>query len=207
VAEEAGAAATPVVDAGTNVDVVIGSIPEKRMCSLPEHVLAGASEDVIVVDTGNDAPSRDGRIAEIEGGLNESEWVARVLGRPPIACALPARRFPASRAAKKAADPLGGVSTKAVFGTPCSWRDSAGVALPYPRLRRTDDCCQMSHDCDGGDCPGILSAVRGIRERHEMLYPDHAHEVPPGITIPAPWCPRAIPLCVSLTRDRYLPIR
>jgi predicted dinucleotide-binding enzyme len=51
---------------------------------LPKDLFAGASDDVIVVDTGNYYPSRDGRIAEIEDGLTESEWVARVLGRPVV---------------------------------------------------------------------------------------------------------------------------
>jgi 8-hydroxy-5-deazaflavin:NADPH oxidoreductase len=84
VAEEAGATAVPVVDAVENVDVVIVSIPEKSIPLLPEDLFAGASDDVIVVDTGNYYPSRDDRIAEIEGGLTESEWVARVLGRPVV---------------------------------------------------------------------------------------------------------------------------
>jgi 8-hydroxy-5-deazaflavin:NADPH oxidoreductase len=84
VAEEAGATAVPVVDAVENVDVVIVSIPEKSIPLLPEDLFAGASDDVIVVDTGNYYPSRDGRIAEIDGGLPESEWVARVLGQPVV---------------------------------------------------------------------------------------------------------------------------
>ncbi len=83
-AVEAGATAVPVVDAVKNVDVVIVSIPEKSIAYLPKDLFAGASDDDVVVDTGNYYPSRDGRITEIEGGLTESEWVARVLGRPVV---------------------------------------------------------------------------------------------------------------------------
>ena len=38
----------------------------------------------MIVDTGNYYPSRDGRIPEIDGGLTDSEWVARVLGCPVV---------------------------------------------------------------------------------------------------------------------------
>lgn len=40
---------------------------------------------MVVVDTGDYYPSfRDGTIAEIEGGLTESGWVAKQLGRPVV---------------------------------------------------------------------------------------------------------------------------
>ena len=84
VADEAGAIAVHVLDAAKNVDVVIVSIPEKNTPRLPKDLFSGVSRDVIVVATGNYYPSRDGRIAEIDGGLTESEWVAQVLGRPVI---------------------------------------------------------------------------------------------------------------------------
>jgi predicted dinucleotide-binding enzyme len=42
-------------------------------------------KDLVVVDTGNYYPrQRDGRIAEIEDGLPESQWVERRLWRPVI---------------------------------------------------------------------------------------------------------------------------
>jgi predicted dinucleotide-binding enzyme len=83
-AEEAGARAVTVDDAAKNGDVVIVSIPEKSIPRLPRDLFGGVSDTVIVVDTGNYYPSRDGRITEIEGGLADSEWVARVLGRPVV---------------------------------------------------------------------------------------------------------------------------
>ena len=63
-------------------DVVIIAVPEKAVPQLPRDILAASS--AVVVDTGNYYPSRDGRIAEIEDGLAESAWVARVLGVPVV---------------------------------------------------------------------------------------------------------------------------
>ena len=36
------------------------------------------------MDTGNYYPARDGRIDAIEGGLTDSEWVAKTIGRPVV---------------------------------------------------------------------------------------------------------------------------
>src|SRR5215218_10129880 len=80
-AAETGATAATVEQAARARDVVIISIPEKAVPELPRDILAATPA---VVDTGNYYPSRDGRIAEIDGGLNDSEWVARVLGRPVV---------------------------------------------------------------------------------------------------------------------------
>ena len=81
-AAETGATAATVEQAARAADVVIITVPEKAVPQLPRDVLAASS--AVVVDTGNYYPSRDGRIAEIEAGLAESEWVARVLGVPVI---------------------------------------------------------------------------------------------------------------------------
>ena len=40
--------------------------------------------DVVVIDTGNYYPTRDGRIPAIEQGQPESAWVAEQIGRPVI---------------------------------------------------------------------------------------------------------------------------
>jgi predicted dinucleotide-binding enzyme len=81
-AAETGATAATVEQAARAQDVVIISIPEKAVPELPRDILAATP--AVVVDTGNYYPSRDGRIAEIDGGLTDSEWVARVLGRPVV---------------------------------------------------------------------------------------------------------------------------
>jgi predicted dinucleotide-binding enzyme len=67
-----------------DVDVVVVTIPEKRIPDLPSDLFDGVADEVVVVDTGNYYPRRDGRIDEIEGGMTESGWVATQLGRPVV---------------------------------------------------------------------------------------------------------------------------
>jgi len=81
-AAETGATAATVEQAARARDVIIVAVPESAVPELPRDILAAMS--AVVVDTGNYYPSRDGRIAEIDGGLTDSEWVARVLGRPVV---------------------------------------------------------------------------------------------------------------------------
>jgi predicted dinucleotide-binding enzyme len=78
-----GTRAVTVREAATGKDVVIVTIPEKSVPELPRGLFA-ANDDVVVVDTGNYYPQRDGRIAAIEDGLPESKWVEQQLGRPVI---------------------------------------------------------------------------------------------------------------------------
>lgn len=77
-AAETGATAATVEQAGRAQDMVIIAVPEKAVPALPRDMLGATS--AVVVDTGNYYPSRDGRIAEIDGGLTDSEWVGQVLG-------------------------------------------------------------------------------------------------------------------------------
>ena len=81
-AAETGATAATVEQAASAQDMVIIAVPEKSVPELPRDVLAASS--AVVVDTGNYYPSRDGRIAGIEDGLTDSEWVSRVLGVPVV---------------------------------------------------------------------------------------------------------------------------
>jgi predicted dinucleotide-binding enzyme len=83
-AEEAGARAVDAISAAQGADLVIVTIPEKSIPTLPSEVLDGAADGAPVVDTGNYYPQRDGRIAAIEDGLPESQWVERQLGHPVI---------------------------------------------------------------------------------------------------------------------------
>src|SRR6266545_1729480 len=82
VTAETGATAATVEQAARAQDVVIIAVPETAVPQLPRDSLAATS--AVVVDTGNYYPSRDGRIAEIDGGLTDSAWVAQVLGRPVV---------------------------------------------------------------------------------------------------------------------------
>jgi predicted dinucleotide-binding enzyme len=81
-AAETGATAATVEEAARAKDLVIVTIPEAAVPKLPAGILAGTS--AVVVDTGNYYPVRDGRIAEIDAGMVESEWVARALGQPVV---------------------------------------------------------------------------------------------------------------------------
>ena len=84
-ASETGATAVTAREAARGRDLVIVTIPEKRIPELPDDLFAGVPPDVVVVDTGNYYPrQRDGRIDGIESGLCESCWVERQLGRPVI---------------------------------------------------------------------------------------------------------------------------
>lgn len=84
-ARETGARPVTVREAASAGEVVVVAIPEGKIRDLPRDLFAGVSNDVVVVDTGNYYPrERDGRIAEIEGGIAESRWVSNQLGRPVI---------------------------------------------------------------------------------------------------------------------------
>jgi 8-hydroxy-5-deazaflavin:NADPH oxidoreductase len=81
--KETGAKATTVSDAARGKDVVIVTIPERAIRDLPRDLFAGG-DGMVVVDTGNYYPQRDGRIAPIEDGMTESQWVSQQLGRPVV---------------------------------------------------------------------------------------------------------------------------
>ncbi len=82
---ESGARAVAAEEAARGAEVLVVTIPEKRIPDLPADILAGAAADAAVVDTGNYYPQqRDGRIAEIEEGMPESRWVERQLAHPVV---------------------------------------------------------------------------------------------------------------------------
>jgi predicted dinucleotide-binding enzyme len=84
-AAETGATAVPVRDAVRDMDLVVVTIPQKNIPTLPAGLFSDADKRTVVVDTGNYYPrQRDGRIEGIEAGLTESRWVEQQLGRPVI---------------------------------------------------------------------------------------------------------------------------
>lgn len=84
-AKETGAKPVTVKEATRGRGVVIVTIPERNVPSLPKDLFAAAADDTVVVDTGNYYPQqRDGRIDAIEAGTAESRWVAQQLGRPVV---------------------------------------------------------------------------------------------------------------------------
>lgn len=84
-AAETGAAAVTVEEAARAADLVIVTIPQRAIADLPADLFAQTPDGVPIVDTGNYYPAaRDGRIAEIDAGRPDSQWVADRIGRPVI---------------------------------------------------------------------------------------------------------------------------
>ncbi len=84
-AAETGAKAVTTAEAAKAGEVVVVTIPMKKIENLPADLFAGVPESVVVVDTNNYYPrQRDGRIDGIEAGMVESRWVAQQLRRPVI---------------------------------------------------------------------------------------------------------------------------
>ncbi|HEX6615927.1 MAG TPA: NAD(P)-binding domain-containing protein [Gemmatimonadales bacterium] len=83
-ARETGARAVTAREAARAGDLVIVTIPERSVPELPADLFEGVPDDVVVVDTGNYYPQRDGKIDEIERGTTESRWVSRQLRRPVV---------------------------------------------------------------------------------------------------------------------------
>jgi predicted dinucleotide-binding enzyme len=83
-ADETGATPVTVEQAARAGDVVVVTIPLKSVPKLPRDLFADASENLVVIDTGNYYPQRDGLIEEIESGTTESRWTSQQLGRPVV---------------------------------------------------------------------------------------------------------------------------
>ena len=84
-ASETGARAVSVEDAVRDKDLIVVTIPQAKVESLPNGLFADVPAEVVVVDTGNYYPrERDGRIAALEDGTVESEWVQEQIGRPVV---------------------------------------------------------------------------------------------------------------------------
>jgi len=83
-ASAVGATAVTAAEAARSGDIVVITIPERAVKDLPRDLFAGVPADVVVIDTGNYYPTRDGSIPAIEQGQPESAWVAAQIGRPVI---------------------------------------------------------------------------------------------------------------------------
>lgn len=81
---ETGATAVLAHETVQDVEVLILSIPERSVRTLPLGLLQDARDDLIVIDTGNYRPQRDGHIEEIEAGTVESLYVEQVLGHSVV---------------------------------------------------------------------------------------------------------------------------
>lgn len=79
-----GVTATNIRDVVRNVDAVFISIPTYAITALPNNIFEEIPDDVIVIDTCNYYPFRDGVMEEFSNGKLESVWVAEQLGRPVV---------------------------------------------------------------------------------------------------------------------------
>lgn len=84
VAADTGATPVTVAEAARGGEIVIVTITQHAIPDLPKDLFAGVPADVVVVDTGNYYPTRDGDLAAINAGQVESAWVAEHLGRPVV---------------------------------------------------------------------------------------------------------------------------
>jgi hypothetical protein len=82
-AENLEATAATIYDVVKDVDVVIFSTPFSALADLPEDLLNKVPKEVIIVDTTNYYPFRDGEIEALKT-KPESVWVSEKLGRPVI---------------------------------------------------------------------------------------------------------------------------
>lgn len=83
-AKELGATPATIYEVVKNVEVIIVTIPTIAIAQLPKDLFQDISDEVVIVDTSNYYPFRDGEIKELKDGEVESVWVSKQLGRPVI---------------------------------------------------------------------------------------------------------------------------
>jgi predicted dinucleotide-binding enzyme len=84
-AAETGATAVQTSEAVRDVDLIVLTIPMKKIELLPRGLFGDVPASTPVIDTNNYYPrERDGRIEGIESGMVESRWVEQQIGHPVI---------------------------------------------------------------------------------------------------------------------------
>ena len=83
IAASLGATAATIQDVVKDVDAIIFSMPFNAYKDLPENLLEEVPQDVVVMDTSNYYPFRDGEIAELEH-ISESVYISEILNRPLV---------------------------------------------------------------------------------------------------------------------------
>ncbi|MNV97311.1 hypothetical protein D3C71_1924160 [compost metagenome] len=84
IANDAGAKAVDVGDVFRDLEALILAIPLLRIPELAQTLKGKLDDNVVVVETTNYWPHRDGRIEEIENGTVNSVWVQQQLGRTVV---------------------------------------------------------------------------------------------------------------------------
>ncbi|WP_341869913.1 NADPH-dependent F420 reductase [Pseudomonas petroselini] len=82
-ANKIGVHAVTKEDAVSDVDAIILSIPFAKYPDL-RQTLSRIPEKVVIIDTSNYYPGRDGPIKEVDDGKPESVWVSEQIGRPVV---------------------------------------------------------------------------------------------------------------------------
>jgi predicted dinucleotide-binding enzyme len=83
IAASLGVTAASIQDVVKDVDAIIFSIPFKAYKDLPENLLQNVPAEVVIMDTSNYYPLRDGELPGLEG-KTESEYITATLGKPVI---------------------------------------------------------------------------------------------------------------------------
>ena len=78
-----GATAATLQDVVKDIDAIIFSMPFNAYKDLPKDLLEDVPQDVVVMDTSNYYPFRDGEIVELEH-LSESVYISGILNRPLV---------------------------------------------------------------------------------------------------------------------------
>jgi predicted dinucleotide-binding enzyme len=84
VVKRTGATAVEVTEAPRGAEVVIVAVPLRAVADLPKDLLDSAAPGVVVIDTNNYYPQRDGQIRAIDEGTTSSRWVGEQLGHPVV---------------------------------------------------------------------------------------------------------------------------
>jgi 8-hydroxy-5-deazaflavin:NADPH oxidoreductase len=82
-ARDIGATAVSKEEAVQGVAVIVLAIPFGKYPDLAS-LFNDVPADVVVIDTSNNYPFRDGAVAEVDGGKPESVWVSEQIGRPVV---------------------------------------------------------------------------------------------------------------------------
>ena len=82
-ARDVGATAVSKEEAVQGVEAIVLAIPFAKYPDLA-NLFNDVPADVVVIDTSNYYPFRDGAIAEVDGGKPESVWVSEQIGRPVV---------------------------------------------------------------------------------------------------------------------------
>ncbi|QHL86922.1 NAD(P)-binding domain-containing protein [Nibribacter ruber] len=83
IATNLGAEAATLEEVVKDVEAIIFSIPFKAYTDLPKNLLLGVPQEVVIMDTSNYYPLRDGELPGLQG-KTESEYISETLGRPVV---------------------------------------------------------------------------------------------------------------------------